>query len=194
VHAEVRVAGLTAAELDRVGLEASLNQAIITGDTDRSNAAMQDYVQAEAFFVVRYPRTWRAGTWDPEQRRVGFDTNCGAKEGCPGLVVSLYDLAEGKGPQQYAEDLGRSLGMEVQYRELAVRTTTLGDETVGVVEYLSDRAVHGDVETIRHVEYIFEGQFSRYHLDFAAPERQFEAHLALFEEIAGSFAYLKGTP
>jgi hypothetical protein len=155
---------------------------------------MQDYVQAEAFFVVRYPRTRRAETWDSEQRRVEFSTNCGADEGCPALVASLYDLEEGKGPQQYAKDLGRSLGMQAQYREVEVRTTVLSDETVGVVEYLSDHVVHGAVETVRHVEYIFEGQLGRYHLDFAAPSQQFEAHRALFEEMAGSFAYLKGTP
>ncbi len=193
VHAEVRVGGLAAAELDRAALEASLNQARIVGDTDRSNAAMQDYVQAEAFFVVRYPRTWRAGAWDSTQRRVEFSINCGAEEGCPDLVASLYDLAEGKGPRQYAEDLGRSLGMQVQYREVSAGTIVLNDETVGVVEYLSDRVVHGDVETIRHVEYIFVGELGRYHLDFSAPEQQFEDHRALFEEMAGSFAYLKGT-
>ena len=192
VHAEVRVAGLTAAELDRAALESSLNQAIIIGDTDRSNAAMQDYVQAEGFFVVRYPRTWRAGTWHSEQRRVEFSTSCGAEEGCPGLVASLYDLEEGKGPRQYAEDLDRSLGMQVQYREVSAGTIVLGDEMVGVVEYLLDRVVHGDVETSRHVEYVFEGELWRYHLDFSAPEQQFEDHQALFEEMAGSFAYLKG--
>jgi hypothetical protein len=42
------------------------------------------------------------------------------------------------------------------------------------------------------VEYIFEGEHWRYHLDFSAPEQQFEGHQALFEEMAGSFAYLKG--
>ena len=174
-------------------LEASLNQARIIGDTDRSNAAMQDYVQAGAFFVVRYPRTWRAGAWDSAQRRVEFSINCGAEEGCPALVANQYDLAEGKGPRQYAEDLGRSLGMQVQYREVSAGTIVLGDETVGVVAYLSDRVVHGDVETIRHVEYIFAGELGRYHLNFSAPEQQFENHVALFEEMAGSFAYLKGT-
>ncbi len=194
VHAEVRVAGIAAAELDRAGLEASLNQAVIIGDTDQSNAAMQDYVQAEAFFVVRYPRTWQARTWDSAQRTIEFESNCSAEEGCPALVVSVYDLAEAKGPQQYAEDLGRSLGRQVQYREVAVRTVVMADETVGVVEYLFDRVVRGDVETVHHVEYIFEGQLSRYHLDFAAPEQQFKAHTALFEEMAGAFAYLKGTP
>jgi hypothetical protein len=194
VHAEVRVTEITAAELDRAGLETSLNQAVVIGDTDRSNAAMQDYVQVDAFFVVRYPRTWQAGTWDPAQRTVEFGSNCGAEEGCPTLDVSLYDLAEGKGPRQYAEDLGRSLGKQVQYRDVEVRTVTLGDEMVGVVEYLFDRVVRGDVETVHHVEYIFEGQLSRYHLDFAAPEQQFEVHTALFEEMAGAFAYLKGTP
>ncbi len=194
VHAEARVAGLTAAELDRAALEASLNQAIIIGDTDRSNAAMQDYVQGEAFFVVRYPRSWRAGTWDAEQRQVKFSTSCGAEEGCPTLIASLYDLEEGKGPRQYAEDLGRSLDMQVQYRKVSAGTMLLGDETVGVVEYLSDRVVHGDVETVHHAEYIFQGEYSRYHLDFAAPEQQFEANRALFEEMAGAFAYLRGTP
>jgi hypothetical protein len=193
VHAEVRVAGLAAAELDRAALEASLNRARIIGDTDRSNAAMQDYVQAEAFFVVRYPRTWQAGTWDSEQRKVQFTTNCGAREGCPSLVASLYDLEEGKGPRQYAEDLGHSLGLQVQHRDVESGTTKLGGETVGVVEYLSDRVIRGDVETSRHVEYIFEGELGRYHLDFSAPEQQFEDHRALFEEMAGSFAYLRST-
>ena len=192
VHAEVRVAGLAVADLDRAALEASLNRARIIGDTDRSNAAMQDYVQAEAFFVVRYPRTWRAGTWDSAQRKVEFSTDCGVREGCPALVASLYDLEEGKGPRQYAEDLGHSLGLQVQHREVKSGTSTLGGETVGVVEYLSDRVVRGDMETSRHMEYIFEGELGRYHLDFSAPERQFEDHQALFEEMAGSFSYLKG--
>jgi hypothetical protein len=43
------------------------------------------------------------------------------------------------------------------------------------------------------VEYVREGELSRYHLDFSAPEQSFEAHRALFEEMVGAFAYLRGT-
>jgi hypothetical protein len=192
VHAEVLIRELITADLDRAGLEASLNQAVVTGDVDRSNAAMEDFVQAEAFFVVRYPRTWRAGSWSSVQRRVELTSACGLEEGCPGLAVSAYDLVEGKVPWQYAEDLGHSLGVQAEYREIEVRTTTLGDETVGVVEYLHDRTVKGELETTHHMEYIFVGQLSRYHLDFSAPAARFESSRALFEEMVGLFTYLRG--
>lgn len=194
VHAEVRVTNLTAAEMDRAGLEASLNQAIVVGNVDRSDAAMQDYLQDRAFLVVRYPRTWRAGSWNSAERQVELTTDCGAREGCPGLAVRVFDLAAGKGPKQYAEDLGHSLGLQVEYREIEVQTTTVDDETVGVVEYLFDRTVKSEIETTRHVEYIYVGQLSRYHLDFSAPEAQFETHRGLLEEMAGSFTYLKDIP
>jgi hypothetical protein len=192
VHAEVRATGLTAAELDRAGLEASLNKAIVVGDVDRSDAAMKDHVQDEALFVVRYPRGWRAGSWSSVQRQVELTTDCGAKEGCPVLAVRVFDLAPDKGPKQYAEDLGHSLSLQVEYRKIEVRTTTIGDKTVGVVEYLFDRTVKGKLKTTHHVEYIFQGQLSRYHLDFSAPEAQFQRHRGLFEEMAGLFTYLKG--
>jgi hypothetical protein len=191
VHAEVRVADLTAASLDRAGLESKLNQAIVVGDVDRSDAAMLDYVQDEAFFVVRYPRTWRSGSWNAAQRQVEFTIDCGAKEGCPVLTARTYDLAEGKGAQQYAEDLGHSLGLQAEYRQIAVSTQSIGGETVGVVEYLFDRTVKGQIETTHHVEYIYAGQLSRYHLDFSAPEAQFEGNRGLFEEMAGQFTYLR---
>ncbi len=194
LHAEVRVSDILPAALDRAALEATLNQAIVVGSVDRSNASMQDYVQDETFFAVRYPRTWRAGTWVSAQRRVEFTTDCGASEGCPALAVSVYDLAEGKGPKQYAEELGRSLGLQPEYREIKVSTTTIGDQTVGVVEYLFDRTLKGEIETTHHIEYIFEGQLSRYHLDFSAPQNRFEANRSLFEEMAGLFTYLERSP
>ncbi len=193
LHAEVRVGEIQPATLDRAALEASLNQATVVGAVDRSDASMQDYVQDEAFFVVRYPRSWRPGTWASAQRRVEFTASCGDSEGCPTLVVSVYDLAEGKGPQQYADDLGRSLRLQPEYREIEVSTTTIGDQTVGVVEYLFDRTVRGRIETTEHTEYVFEGQISRYHLDFSAPLTQFEASRELFEEMASAFTYLSGS-
>ncbi len=190
-HAETRISEMTPAPLDRAGLVGSLNQAIVLGSVDRADASMQDYAQADTFFVARYPRTWRAGNWVSVQERVEFTTDCGASAGCPALLVSVYDLTEGKGPQQYAEDLGRSLGLQPEYREIKISTTTIGDQTVGVVEYLFDRTVKGRLETTHHLEYIFVGQLSRYHLDFSAPLGQFEANRGLFEAIAKGFTYLR---
>jgi len=193
-RAETRVLELNPATLDRAGLIASLNQAIVLGSVDRSDASMQDYVQEAAFFVARFPRTWRAGSWDSAQRRVTITSDCGATEGCPALTVSVFDLAEGKGPQQYADDLGASLSRQPEYREVKVSTTTFADEVVGVVEYLFDRTVKGQIETTHHVEYIFVGSLTRYHLDFSAPAARFEANRGLFEAMAGQLTYLKSTP
>ena len=193
-RAETRVLELNPATLDRAGLIASLNQAIVLGSVDRSDASMQDYVQEGAFFVARFPRTWRAGAWDSAQRRVTITSDCGTTEGCPALTVSVFDLAEGKGPQQYADDLGASLSRQPEYREVKVSTTTLEDDVVGVVEYLFDRTVKGQIETTHHVEYIFVGSLTRYHVDFSAPATRFEANRGLFEAMAGQFTYLKSTP
>jgi hypothetical protein len=191
LHAQVRVRDLAPAALDRAGLEASLNQAIVVGSVDHTDASMQDYVQDETFFVVRYPRTWRAGTWLSDRRQVEFTTDCGAGEGCPALTVSVHDLAAGKGPRQYAEDLGKSLGLQPEYREITVGTATVGDQAVGVVAYLFDRTVKGEIETTHHLEYIFVGQLNGYYLDFSAPAIRFEANRVLFMELAEKFVYLK---
>ncbi|MCJ7568548.1 MAG: hypothetical protein MUO58_13505, partial [Anaerolineales bacterium] len=190
LHAEVRISDFLPATLDRAGLEAALNQAIVVGSVDRSDASMQDYVQEETFFVVRHPRDWRAGTWNSAQRHVTLLYPCGTGVGCPTLDVRVYDLAEGKGPREYAQDLGRSLSLQPQYRETKVRTTTTGGQMVGVVEYLFDRPVQGKIETTHHIEYIFLGQINRYHLDFSARDVQFETYRDLFEEMAGLFTYL----
>lgn len=207
LHAEVRVSDIVPATLDRAALETTLNQAIVVGSVDRSDASLQDYVQDEAFFVVRYPRrNWRAGRWDAALQQVKFTNACGAPEGCPALAVSVYDLTEGKGPRQYAEDLGSSLGLQPEYQKIKVSTTTIGypppgyppagDQTVGaggypVVEYFFVPTPGGKVEITHHIEYIFVGQLSRYHLDFTAPPNQFEANRDSFEAIAAGFTYLR---
>jgi hypothetical protein len=191
LHAETRVLELKQATLDRAGLRASLNQAIVLSSVDRSDASMQEYAQDKAFFVVRFPRTWRAGSWDSAQRRVSFTDDCGVAAGCPGLAVATFDLAAAKGPKQYAEDLARSLNRQPQYRAVIAATTTVGAADAGTVEYLQDRTVKGRIETLHHIEYIFVGGMSRYHLDFTAPEQQFEANRALFKVMAESFNYLK---
>lgn len=191
VHAQTRATEVAQATLDRQGLEASLNQATVVGSVDRSDASMQTYVQGEAFFAVRYPRTWHAGAWNPAQRRVEFTADCPADQPCPTLQVSVYDLAEEKGPRQYAEDLARSLELQPAYRDVHASTTTVSGAAAGLVEYLSDRTVKGEIETSRHVEYIFVGRISRYHLDFSAPANRFDAHQGLFAAMAELFTYLR---
>ena len=191
VHAQTRVTEIAQATLDRKGLEANLNQATVVGNVDRSDASMETYVQGEAFFAVRYPRTWRPGTWNAAQRRVAFIADCPADQPCPTGQVSVYDLAEGKGPQQYAEDLARSLELQPAYREVRASTTTVGGVTAGLVEYLFDRTVKGEIETTHHLEYVFVGQISRYHLDFSAPVDRFDAHRGLFAAMGGLFMYLR---
>jgi hypothetical protein len=194
LHAEVRVNDVLPADLSRTSLEASLNQAIVVGNVDRSDAAMHDYIQDETFFVVRYPRIWRPGSWDSANQRVEFTIDCSTSESCPALAVIVYDLVEDKGPRQYAEDLGGSLNLQPEYRQVKVSTTTIKDEVVGVVEYLFDRTVRGNIKTTHHIEYIFVGQISRYHLDFSAPETQLATYRRLFNEMVDLFTYLKIPP
>jgi len=190
VHAETRVKELSAANLDRADLEASLNRAAVTGAVDRSDASMQDYVQEETLFVVRYPRTWSARSWSSGDRMIEFVAATGYPEGKPNLKVSVYDLAEDKGARQYAEDLAQSLDLQVEYRDITTSMSTLNDQPVAIVEYLHDRTVKGEIQTDRHIEYIFVGQLLRYHLDFSAPETRFEEYRGLFADMAEHFTYL----
>jgi hypothetical protein len=194
LHAETRVYDIKQDVLDQAGLEAILNQAIVLGSVDRSDASLQDYVQEEAFFVVRFPRTWHSGNWNKAQRRVSFTSDCGAAEGCPQLTVAVFDLAENKDAQDYAQDLADSLSRQPEYREVKASTTTIGGRTVGVVEYLFDQTVKGQIQTTHHIEYIFPGSLMRYHLDFLAPAERFEVNRGLFKAIAGVFKYLQTSP
>jgi hypothetical protein len=194
LHAETRVNDLKQDALDRAGLEAILNQAIVLGSVDRSDASLQDYVQEEAFFVVRFPRTWHSGNWNGSQRQVSFTSDCGATEGCPQLTVAVFDLAENKGAQDYAQDLADSVSRQPEYREVKAGTTMIDEQNAGVVEYLFDRTVKGQIQTTHHIEYIFPGSLMRYHLDFSAPEERFEANRGLFKAIAEVFTYLQPSP
>lgn len=191
VHAQTRATEVAEATLDRQGLEASLNQATVVGSVDPSDASMQTYVQGGAFFAVRYPRTWHAGAWNAAQRRVEFTADCPTDQPCPRLQVSVYDLAEEKGSQQYAEDLARSLELQPAYRHVRASTATVSGVTAGLVEYLFDRTIKGEIDMTRHVEYIFVGRINRYHLDFSAPANRFDAHQGLFAAMAELFMYLR---
>ena len=202
LRAETRVNDIQPATLDRARLAAGLNQAIVLGSVDRSDASLQDYVQGEMFFVARLPRTWRAGAWNAAQRQVTFSNDCGATEGCPQLTVSVLDLAKNdlakntdpaktKGAPDYAQDLADSLSRQPEYRSVKAGARSIGDRSAGVVEYLSDRMVRGQVQTTKHIEYIFPGSQSRYHLDFSASADRFEANRSLFESMAGAFTYLR---
>jgi hypothetical protein len=192
-HAERRVLNISAADLDREALQASLNQAIVLGSVDQSDASMNSFVQGETFFVVRYPRTWQAGAWDDRQRQVQFTTSCGHPEGCPSLKVNVYDLEVGKSTRHYAYDLAKSLGLQPQYRQISASTIEAKGQTIGVVEYLFDQTVKGEITTTQHIEYIFEGKESRYHLDFSAPQAHFESYRELFARMATLFTYLEAS-
>ena len=191
VHSQRRVMDLQPASLERTALEASLNQAAVLSSVDRSDASMQDYAQADTFFVIRYPRTWSARTWSTPQRRIEFTTRDSLEQGGATLTVSVYDLAEDKGAQQYADDLAGSLELQAEYRQITAGTSTFGGQMVGVVEYLHDELVKGEVETTAHLEIIFVGQLNRYHLDFAAHPEPAERHRDLFEAMAEQFTYLR---
>jgi len=191
---EIRVSDFARADLDQAGLEASLQRAVVLASIDRSDASMQDYVQEQELFAVRLPRTWSAGSWNPTQRVVEFSNPCGVVEGCPGFKILVFDLAEGKGAKEFADELAASLNRQPQYREVQTSTRTIDDLEVGVVEYLYDRTVKGQIETTHHIEYIFAGSIRQYHLDFHSPELHFEENRALFDSIAQQFEYLKNSP
>jgi hypothetical protein len=190
-HAEVRVIEVSPAGMSKSEIEASLNQAIMLSNVDHSNASMQDFVQGETFFNLRFPRNWREGSWNASQREIEFTSDCGLGGGCPKLTVNVYDLVQGKNPQLYAQELGNSLEIQPDFREIAVSINTINGQTVGIVEYLSDQTIKGELLSTHHNEYIFAGQHSRYHLDFSAPEDQFEANRDLFAAMAGMFTYLQ---
>jgi hypothetical protein len=191
VHSERRVLDIQAATVDSAGLEAGLNQATIAGSVDRSDASMDDFIQTEKLFVVRYPRTWRVGTWSSSQQRIEFKGQTRTAEDEPVLIVSVYDLQEDKGPRQYADDLARSLELQAEYRDVSADVSTIGEEVVGVVEYLHDRTVKGEIETTRHYEVVYSGQLYRYHLDFSADLDSFDEHEDLFQDMAEEFTYLR---
>lgn len=189
-HAEISVQDIASPEINRSDLEASLNQAIVLGEVDQSDATMQDYIQDEAFFVVRYPRNWKASTWNSDQRKITFTTICGSDQGCPTLKVSTFDLLEGSDPHKYASDYASSLALLPEYRAINASSRDFAGASVGVLEYLFDRMVKGELQTTRHIEYIFVGKDLRYHLDFSVPEGDFETHEDLFEAMARTFTYL----
>lgn len=190
-NAETRLLEITSPEINRDTLEASLNQAIVLGNVDQSDATMHGYVQDEAFFVVRYPRNWKASSWNSDQREISFTTICGSGEGCPTLKVSTFDLVEGNDALKYAEAHAVSLALQPEYRSINVSSKVVSGNAVGVVDYMFDRTVKGELETTMHVEFIFVGKNSRYHLNFAAPEMAFESHKDLFEAMAGMFTFLE---
>lgn len=188
VHAQVRIDAIGQATQSRDDIEASLRRATVLGSIDRSDATLQNIVQQDAFFVARIPRTWRAGSWDIQQHHMALVADCGLSE-CPSLTITTFDLVKDKDANGYATDLRASLGRQPQYRTIIGKPSS--DTQTAVIEYLADRTVKGQIETTHHLEYIFVGELWRYHLDFSAPEEQFENNRRLFESLASLFVYLK---
>jgi len=194
LHAETQITEIITATLDRDSLETSLSVAILLGSVDRSDASMKDFVQDDTFFVLRYPSTWYAKAWSPSLQQIEFTINCQDSDGCPNLIASVFDLSENKSPQQYAQDLEISLNLQPQYREIMFNTIVIGGQAVGIVDYLDDEIVKGKLVTKKHIVYIFVGQTYRYHLDFSAPEVDFETYRDLFKVMADQFSYFKELP
>jgi hypothetical protein len=191
---EIRVSNVQVAALDKAGLVASLNQAIVLGSVDHTNASLQDYIQKDVFFVIQAPKHWNTGNWDASKRKVTFVNYCDAVEGCPQLAVLVYNLTINKNAVDYAQDLATSLSLQPEFREIKISTTSIDGQSVGVVEYLFDKTVKGTIQTTHHIEYIFVGSLLQYHLDFSAPEVQFGANRDLFKALAGGFTYLRESP
>ncbi len=192
-HAEKGVGEIKAPEMDRVELQNSLNKAIVIGGLERSDASMDEYIQEDAFFVMYYPRGWRASSWSSQNRSIQFSTTCGDSQGCPSLKVEVYDLVGGYNSARYAEELAHSLDMQPEYREIQAGSRDINGATVGVVEFLFDELDEGEVKTTRRLVFILPGELYRYHLTFSAPKENFENWRALFDEMARQFVYLRNS-
>jgi hypothetical protein len=185
-----RITEIKTATLDREGLQASLNQAIVLGSVDKTDASMKSFSQEETFFVLQYPTTWQHGIWSTTEQQVKFTSPCQGSVDCPNLLLSVLELSEDKGAQQYARDLGNSLDLQPQYTEIRSSTTSIDGQTVGVVEYVDSQSVKGELIARKHIVYIFVGQNFRYHLDFSALEDVFHQYQELFKTIAEQFTFL----
>lgn len=191
LKSSTHITEIKTATIDRDDLEASLNQAIVLGSVEKTDASMKSFSQEDTFFVLQYPTTWRTGSWSSDQQQVKFTSPCQDGEDCPNLLLSVWELSEDKRAQQYAKDLGSSLDLQPQYTEIRSRTTLIGDQTVGVVEYIDSQSVKGELISREHIVYIFVGQNYRYHLDFSAPEAEYEEYSELFKVIAEQLTFLK---
>jgi len=185
-----RITEINTATLDRAGLRASLNQAIVLGSVDKTDASMKSFSQEQSFFVLQYPITWGPGLWSSAQQQVKFTSPCQVGVDCPNLLIHVLELSEGKKAQQYASDLGSSLNLQPQFTEIQFSTTSIGGQTVGLVEYIDSRSVKGELIARKHIVYIFVGQNFRYHLDFSALEDVFHQYQELFKTIAEQFTFL----
>lgn len=182
---------IAAAIMDTADFQDGLNRATVLGAIDRSDATMQDYVNDEEFFAVRYPRTWRIrGTWNPSDREIAF-SSCTGTDPCPGLTVTVLDLVPDWDVENYAAELAQSLERDPVYRSATYTTTAIGEISVGLVTYLSDTTVEGEIQTTEVVVYIFVGKENRFHLRFSALEGELEDYRALFETMATRFTFLQ---
>lgn len=194
VHAGTSVQEFETASLSQADLEISLSQAIVLGSGDSSNSSMKEFVQNDTFFILRYPNTWQAKSWTPSLRQIQVTTNCGINIVCPNLTAVVFDLAENKNARQYAEDLSDSLKLLPQYNDIAIQNVSVGDQMVTTVMYIKAESVIGQQVSQQHIVYIFVGKSYRYHLDFSAPEENFETYRQLFNEMAEQFIYYKELP
>jgi len=190
IASSTHITEIKSAALDREGLEASLNQAIVLGSVDKTDASMKSFSQEDTFFVLQYPTNWGPGLWLSAQQQVKFSSHCQEGVNCTNLLISVLELSKDKRALQYASDLENSLDLQPQYTEIRSSTTSIGGQTVGLVEYIDNKSIKGELIGRKHLVYIFVGQNYRYHLDFSALETVFNEYRELFKVIAEQFTFL----
>lgn len=190
-QAVVRIKNIAPATLDRVALETSLNQATIAGFANISVAFMDVFVQVDHYFLVRYPDTWEARSWNLSAMEIEFNQDCPDDQECANLKVSVLGLVEDQELLQYAQALAENLDLQPEYRKITTGEIAIEELEGVVVEYLFDDVEDGKLVTRQHIVYIFEGEMYRYHLNFNAPTNDIRELRDLFAEIAMLFTYLQ---
>lgn len=191
VPAVTLVKNVSPITLDRSAIEVDLYRAIIAGQGNKSVASMDTFIREDFYFFVRYPDTWRSNSWNPIDLSIEFFQECETDQDCADLTVSVLELVEDQTLAEAAESLANSLDFQPEFRSIKASTTTINGVEVGVVEYLFDEVESGKLVSTKHIVYIFDGAFFRYHLDFNVPPADFSRVDDLFAEIARLFTYLQ---
>lgn len=189
-HADKRVGDIGISKIDLADLQNSLNKATIIGGAGQLDASMDEYIQEETYFVMKYPRSWEIGSWNSKKQNIGISAICGDSVGCPSVNVEVFDLVQDYSPQKYAQDLALSLDLQPEFRSIGTETREIDGETVGVVEYLYDELDEGEIKTTQHLVYILPGGLYRYHLTFSSPIENFKDYRELFSEMTKGFTYI----
>jgi hypothetical protein len=191
VPAVTRVKNVSPINLDRTALENDLYQAIIVGEGSRSISSMATFVREDYYFFVRYPDTWRSNSWSSADLEIEFNQECAIDQDCADLKVSVLELVDDQTPSEAAEAFANNLRLQPEFKTIKVRKITMDGVEVSGVEYLFDEVESGKLISTKHIVYVFDGAFYRYHLDFNAPPADFSGLQDLFLEMVKLFTYFQ---